>query len=91
MGVFVGKFWLPPVNLILKNYRLFVSGFQRALSFRYSSWELAASLKEAKEKFDSAGVKLIAVGVGTPDKAQLLAERVIDLSFLFLLPMNLWV
>ncbi|KAL6582282.1 hypothetical protein OROMI_006296 [Orobanche minor] len=38
-------------------------------------WELAASLKEAKEKFDSAGVKLIAVGVGTPDKAQLLAER----------------
>ncbi|KAL0461868.1 UNVERIFIED_CONTAM: hypothetical protein Slati_0074400 [Sesamum latifolium] len=38
-------------------------------------WELAATLKESKEKFDSAGVKLIAVGVGTPDKAQLLAER----------------
>ncbi|KAK6152813.1 hypothetical protein DH2020_012452 [Rehmannia glutinosa] len=38
-------------------------------------WELAATLKESKEKFDLAGVKLIAVGVGTPDKAQLLAER----------------
>ncbi|KAL0381504.1 UNVERIFIED_CONTAM: hypothetical protein Sangu_0214700 [Sesamum angustifolium] len=38
-------------------------------------WELAATLKESKEKFDSAGVKLIAVGVGTPDKARLLAER----------------
>ncbi|KAL0431470.1 UNVERIFIED_CONTAM: hypothetical protein Sradi_0773000 [Sesamum radiatum] len=38
-------------------------------------WELAATLKESKGKFDSAGVKLIAVGVGTPDKAQLLAER----------------
>ncbi|KAH6796792.1 Thioredoxin superfamily protein [Perilla frutescens var. hirtella] len=41
----------------------------------FCCWELAATLKEAKEKFDSAGVKLIAVGVGTPDKAQLLAER----------------
>jgi hypothetical protein len=33
-------------------------------------------LKETKEKFDAAGVKLIAVGVGTPDKARILAERV---------------
>ncbi|KAG6403415.1 hypothetical protein SASPL_135636 [Salvia splendens] len=41
----------------------------------FCCWELAASLKEAKVKFDSAGVKLIAVGVGTPDKARLLAER----------------
>ncbi|KAL3813704.1 hypothetical protein ACJIZ3_014972 [Penstemon smallii] len=41
----------------------------------FCSWELAESLKESKERFDSAGVKLIAVGVGTPDKAQLLAQR----------------
>lgn len=40
------------------------------------SWELASALKESKEKFDSAGVKLIAVGVGSPDKARILAERV---------------
>ncbi|KAK4843505.1 hypothetical protein QYF36_008951 [Acer negundo] len=38
-------------------------------------WELASALKESKAKFDSAGVKLIAVGIGTPKKAQLLAER----------------
>ncbi|KAL9348991.1 hypothetical protein Peur_060357 [Populus x canadensis] len=38
-------------------------------------WELASSLKESKEKFDSSGVKLIAIGVGTPNKARLLAER----------------
>lgn len=38
-------------------------------------WELASALKESKAKFDSAGVKLIAVGVGTPDKARILAER----------------
>lgn len=38
-------------------------------------WELASTLKEYKDKFESAGVKLIAVGVGTPDKARLLAER----------------
>lgn len=33
-------------------------------------------LRDTKERFDSAGVKLIAVGVGTPDKARILAERV---------------
>lgn len=38
-------------------------------------WELASALKEAKPRFDSAGVKLIAVGVGTPDKARILADR----------------
>ncbi|KAM5576862.1 thioredoxin-like protein AAED1, chloroplastic [Rosa sericea] len=38
-------------------------------------WELASALKESKARFDSAGVKLIAVGVGTPDKARILAER----------------
>jgi hypothetical protein len=40
------------------------------------SWELASVLRDTKEKFDSAGVKLIAVGVGSPDKARILAERV---------------
>ncbi|KAL6222732.1 hypothetical protein ACLB2K_006123 [Fragaria x ananassa] len=39
------------------------------------SWELASTLKESKAKFDSAGVKLIAVGVGTPDRARVLAKR----------------
>ncbi|KAK3149469.1 hypothetical protein QOZ80_3AG0217780 [Eleusine coracana subsp. coracana] len=38
-------------------------------------WELASTLRDAKERFDSAGVKLIAVGVGGPDKARILAER----------------
>ncbi|XP_059624036.1 uncharacterized protein LOC132267023 isoform X2 [Cornus florida] len=38
-------------------------------------WELALALKESKSRFDSAGVKLIAVGVGTPNKARILAER----------------
>ena len=41
------------------------------------SWELASALKESKARFDSAGVKLIAVGVGAPNKARILAERVI--------------
>lgn len=40
------------------------------------SWELASVLRDAKSKFESAGVKLIAIGVGTPDKARILAERV---------------
>ncbi|KAK4262435.1 hypothetical protein QN277_027994 [Acacia crassicarpa] len=38
-------------------------------------WELASALKEYKSKFESAGVKLIAVGVGAPNKARILAER----------------
>ncbi|GAV69052.1 AhpC-TSA_2 domain-containing protein [Cephalotus follicularis] len=38
-------------------------------------WELASALKEAKPRFDAAGVKLVAVGVGTPNKAVILAER----------------
>ncbi|KAG8081546.1 hypothetical protein GUJ93_ZPchr0172g2971 [Zizania palustris] len=38
-------------------------------------WELASVLRDTKERFDLAGVKLIAVGVGTPDKARILAER----------------
>ncbi|KAK3416574.1 hypothetical protein EUGRSUZ_H02332 [Eucalyptus grandis] len=46
-------------------------------------WELASALKESKAKFDSAGVKLIAVGVGTPDKARILAERSYDILGLY--------
>ncbi|CAD6214379.1 unnamed protein product [Miscanthus lutarioriparius] len=38
-------------------------------------WELASVLRDTKERFNSAGVKLIAVGVGTPAKARILAER----------------
>ncbi|KAJ4714681.1 thioredoxin-like protein AAED1, chloroplastic [Melia azedarach] len=38
-------------------------------------WELASALKESKARFDSAGVKLIVIGVGTPNKARMLAER----------------
>ncbi|GFY93701.1 thioredoxin superfamily protein [Actinidia rufa] len=41
----------------------------------FCCWELASTLKESKPRFDSAGVKLIAVGVGTPNKARILAER----------------
>lgn len=41
----------------------------------FCCWELASALKEAKARFDEAGVKLIAVGVGTPNKARILAER----------------
>ncbi|XP_008457741.2 uncharacterized protein LOC103497363 isoform X1 [Cucumis melo] len=41
----------------------------------FCCWELASTLKEAKERFDSSGVKLIAVGIGTPNKARILAER----------------
>ncbi|KAL6963474.1 hypothetical protein U1Q18_042597 [Sarracenia purpurea var. burkii] len=39
------------------------------------SWELASALKEVKPRLDSAGVKLIAVGVGTPDRARMLAVK----------------
>ncbi|XP_062156449.1 thioredoxin-like protein AAED1, chloroplastic [Alnus glutinosa] len=38
-------------------------------------WELASALKESKPRFDAAGVKLVAVGVGTPNKARILADR----------------
>ncbi|KAJ1697210.1 hypothetical protein LUZ63_005722 [Rhynchospora breviuscula] len=41
----------------------------------FCCWELASVLRDAKPKFDSAGVKLIAIGVGTPDKARILSER----------------
>lgn len=40
------------------------------------SWELASTLKESISRFESAGVKLIAIGIGEPKKAQILAERV---------------
>ncbi|XP_010679673.2 thioredoxin-like protein AAED1, chloroplastic [Beta vulgaris subsp. vulgaris] len=41
----------------------------------FCCWELAADLKLAKARFDAAGVKLIAVGVGSASKAQMLGER----------------
>jgi hypothetical protein len=44
--------------------------------FFFQSWELASALKESKPRFDAAGVKLVAVGVGTPNKARILADRV---------------
>ncbi|XP_062213277.1 uncharacterized protein LOC133914150 [Phragmites australis] len=39
-------------------------------------WELASVPKDSMVKFDSAGVKLIAIGVGTPDKARIHADGV---------------
>jgi len=41
----------------------------------FCCWELASVLKDSMEKFDAAGAKLIAIGVGTPDKARILADR----------------
>ncbi|MFS7973648.1 putative peroxiredoxin-like 2A/B/C, Thioredoxin-like superfamily [Helianthus anomalus] len=38
-------------------------------------WELASTLKESKARFEAAGVKLIAIGIGEPKKARILAER----------------
>ncbi|KAL8231195.1 hypothetical protein R6Q57_000973 [Mikania cordata] len=38
-------------------------------------WELASTLKESKERFESMGVKLIAIGIGEPKRARILAER----------------
>ncbi|KAM0841535.1 hypothetical protein ACQ4PT_058964 [Festuca glaucescens] len=35
----------------------------------FCCWELASDLKNSMEKFESAGAKLIAIGVGTSDKA----------------------
>ncbi|XP_019415340.1 PREDICTED: thioredoxin-like protein AAED1, chloroplastic isoform X2 [Lupinus angustifolius] len=46
-------------------------------------WELASTLKESKARFDSAGVKLIAVGVGTPTKARILAQRAYNVLNLY--------
>jgi hypothetical protein len=52
---------------------------RRLLSFAVChaySWELASDLNNSMEKFESAGAKLIAIGVGTSDKARILADRV---------------
>ncbi|GJT85075.1 prostamide/prostaglandin F synthase [Tanacetum coccineum] len=38
-------------------------------------WELASTLKESISKFEAAGVKLIAIGIGEPKKARVFAER----------------
>nr|TKV91574.1 hypothetical protein SEVIR_9G105700v2 [Setaria viridis] len=40
----------------------------------FCCWELASVLKDSMARFDSAGAKLIAIGVGTPDKARILAD-----------------
>jgi len=40
----------------------------------FCCWELASDLKNSMEKFESAGAKLIAIGVGTSDKARILAD-----------------
>lgn len=49
------------------------------------SWELASALNGVKETFDYTGVKLIAVGVGAPNKARILAERVCTFGFFLLI------
>ncbi|KAL6843617.1 hypothetical protein ACP4OV_026679 [Aristida adscensionis] len=41
----------------------------------FCCWELASVLKDSMARFDSAGARLIAIGVGTPDKARILANR----------------
>lgn len=41
-----------------------------------NSWELASDLKNSMPQFESAGAKLIAIGVGTSDKARILADGV---------------
>ncbi|CAH9069168.1 unnamed protein product [Cuscuta europaea] len=38
-------------------------------------WELAAALRDSKGRFDSAAVKLIAVGIGSPRNAQIFSGR----------------
>ncbi|CAM6118149.1 unnamed protein product [Calypogeia fissa] len=39
-------------------------------------WEFAGQLRDAKPTLDATGVKLITIGVGKPDKAQLMAEKI---------------
>lgn len=68
--IFTFGFWLS-VRTCLNGNSSYCGLFALVLS-----WELASALKESKSRFDSAGVKLIAVGVGAPNKAQILAERV---------------
>ncbi|CAL4935713.1 unnamed protein product [Urochloa decumbens] len=41
----------------------------------FCCWELASVLKDSVAEFESAGAKLVAIGVGTPDKARILADR----------------
>ncbi|KAF0914372.1 hypothetical protein E2562_028248 [Oryza meyeriana var. granulata] len=49
----------------------------------FCCWELASVLKESIMKFDAAGAKLIAIGVGTPDKARILAYRAYNVFGLY--------
>lgn len=67
-----GKYYVCPYKQILLTLFSSVASYY----FASCSWELASALKESKARFDSAGVKLIAIGVGTPNKARILAEKV---------------
>ncbi|CAN6281552.1 unnamed protein product [Urochloa humidicola] len=49
----------------------------------FCCWELASVLKDSMAEFDSAGAKLIAIGVGTPDKARILADRAYNVLGLY--------
>ncbi|CAL4918831.1 unnamed protein product [Urochloa decumbens] len=49
----------------------------------FCCWELASVLKDSMAEFESAGAKLIAIGVGTPDKARILADRMTPLQLPF--------
>lgn len=73
-------------DLGFTNHAVVILTFVCAYSL---SWELASVLKEANPTFDSSGVKLIAVGVGTLDKAHILAEQVCFPIFFKLLHQHL--
>ncbi|CAL4927106.1 unnamed protein product [Urochloa decumbens] len=49
----------------------------------FCCWELASVLKDSMAEFESAGAKLIAIGVGTPDKARILADRAYNVLGLY--------
>ena len=57
-------------------YTIFVFDILVRYALLFVSWELAKALIETQERCASAGVKLIAVGIGAPNKARILAERV---------------
>ncbi|CAL4935714.1 unnamed protein product [Urochloa decumbens] len=49
----------------------------------FCCWELASVLKDSVAEFESAGAKLVAIGVGTPDKARILADRAYNVLGLY--------
>lgn len=79
MDVFAGKKESFEVSCMTHNWLI----IYLLSSLHQFSWELASVLKDSMPRFDSAGVKLIAVGVGTPDRARILAERVMILLVLY--------